>query len=366
MVDLSVAEQVVEDEAASFDRTELESWNYFLASELGIHKGSEIFESLSLHGLSSDPQSTKDRILSLKSLTPGARNSVTKAKLPLTIPKNCGILSKPDFPEQLEFSDSSYPALFFAGDVTALYQPTIGIVGTRSATSYGKNCARRFASDFAKAGATVVSGGAIGIDTAAHEGAISAHGKTVAVKPSGIDIHYPKLNEKLFEKISENGCLVSQFQCGMSPRPESFLQRNHLIAALSQVIVIIEAPPGSGAIRTAVCAAEMGREVFVVPGPIDQRNFIGSHALIKDGCTFVDHPDQVLLAIGLEPGAKTKAAKQVGPAGKILSVMSAESLSVEEIVEQTALESSEILAELTILELDGLVIRENGRYSKPF
>jgi DNA processing protein len=356
---------VAEAEAASFDRSELECWNYFLASELGIHKGSEIFKSLSLRSLLGDPDSVRELVLKHAALTPGGRNSVGKAKIPVCLSEDTGILLRNEFSEYLQYSESSYPALFFRGDSLALNQPTIGIVGTRSATSYGKNCARRFASDFAKAGAVVVSGGAIGIDTAAHEGAIDAGGQTVVVKPSGLDVHYPKLNEMLFERVAQNGCLVSQFQFGMSPRPESFLQRNHLIAALSQVVVIIEAPPGSGAIRTAVNAAEMGREVFVVPGPIDQRNFIGSHALIKDGCTFVDHPDQVLEAMGIEPGSKKKVEPQKGTAGEILKVLSAESMSVEEIVEKTALESSEILAELTILELDGNVIRENGRYSKP-
>lgn len=355
----------MEEEAARFDLAELECWNYFLASELGLNKGSEIFQSLSLRSFLDDPVGVRERILRSPGLTQGGRNAVGKAILPKVLAEKTGVLRRQEFSEYLMYSESGYPALFFQGDESALSQPTIGIVGTRSATSYGKNCARRFASDFAKAGAVVVSGGAIGIDTAAHEGAMSAGGQTVVVKPSGLDVHYPKLNEMLFEKVVNHGCLVSQFAFGMSPRPESFLQRNHLIAALSQVVVIIEAPPGSGAIRTAVYAAEMGREVFVVPGPIDQRNFVGSHALIKDGCTFVDHPDQVLNAIGLEPGAKKKVEQHVGVAGKILSVLSAESLSVEEIVESTALESSEILAELTILELDGNVVRENGRYSRP-
>jgi len=357
--DLAVARE------ASFSRSELESWNLFLASELGIHKGSEIYESLSLHGLSTDPSATRDTILRSSQLSEGLRNAVKNAKLPAQIPSNISVLLYDAFPEYLSYSDSRYAALMVQGDATALQRPTIGIVGTRSATSYGKNCARKFASDFAKAGVTVVSGGAAGIDTAAHEGAISAGGKTAVVKPSGIDISYPRMNEGLFQRASENGCLVSQFAFGTSPRPESFIQRNHLIAALSQAVVIIEAPPKSGAIHTAVFAAEMGREVYVVPGPIDQRNFIGSHSLIKDGCTFVDHPDQVLLGIGITPGTTPQVSSFEGTAAQIMEVLTAEAMSVEELVEATGLDSSEILSELTILELDGNVVRENGRYSRP-
>jgi len=257
--DLAVARE------ASFSRSELESWNLFLASELGIHKGSEIYESLSLHGLSTDPSATRDTILRSSQLSEGLRNAVKNAKLPAQIPSSISVLLYDTFPEYLSYSDSRYAALMVQGDATALQRPTIGIVGTRSATSYGKNCARKFASDFAKAGVTVVSGGAAGIDTAAHEGAIAAGGKTAVVKPSGIDISYPRMNEGLFQRASENGCLVSQFAFGTSPRPESFIQRNHLIAALSQAVVIIEVLLTNGILLAVTLLSKTGARLWTIP-----------------------------------------------------------------------------------------------------
>ena len=152
----------------------------------------------------------------------------------------------------------------------------------------------------------------------------------------------------------------------MSTKPADykFIQRNHLIAALSTAVIVIEAPTKSGAIRTAGFAAEQGREVFVVPGQIDQFGFQGSHALLRDGATLVDHPMQVVESLGIELiSAPAKAARE-GISGRILEVLSANSLSVEKIVELTGLDMSEVLADLTILELEGLVIREHGGFAK--
>ncbi len=164
--------------------------------------------------------------------------------------------------------------------------------------------------------------------------------------------------------MCENGALVSQFAVGTKPADYKFILRNHLIAALSLAVVVIEAPTKSGAIRTAGFAGEMGREVFVVPGPIDQFGFAGSHALIRDGATLVDHPLQVIESLGIEAQPMVPRAEVEGTSAEILKVLTANSIPTEKIVELTGLEMSEVLAELTILELEGHVIREHGGFSK--
>lgn len=268
------------------------------------------------------------------------------------------------YPDPLANVDIPPPALFADGDVAALHAPTVAIVGTRDASAYGRACAYKFAQTFARAGVTVVSGGALGIDASAHKGALDEGGATVAVLAGGIDHVYPAVHAPLFRKIRERGCLVSQFAVGSRPNEYKFLQRNALIAMLSLAVVVIEAPYKSGALRTAHDAADIGRDVFVVPGGIDQPNFGGSHHLIRQGATFVDSPNQVLMEIGVEP-VRPKAVTPVGSstAEAILSVLSVQPISTEAIVDRTGLDPTEVLSELTMLELDGRVVRDSVGYA---
>jgi DNA processing protein len=253
-------------------------------------------------------------------------------------------------------------ACFVAGTMEALRAPSVAIVGTRGASTYGKACARKFAEAAAIAGATVISGGALGIDAAAHEGALEADGRTVAVLGCGVDIVYPATHASLFERIQERGALVSQFACGASPNGYRFIVRNGLIAALANVVLVIEAPEGSGALTTATAAAELGRQVLAVPATIDRHGFRGSHALIRDGAALVDHPDQLLEALGLEPGAPRPSSAQAQ--SPVLAVLEADPMPTEKIVELTGLDPAAVMAELTMLELDGSVSRDGIGYSR--
>ena len=255
------------------------------------------------------------------------------------------------------------PAVFAHGDVSALDAPCIAIVGTRSASAYGKACAQKFAEGFARAGVTVVSGGALGVDAAAHTGALAAGGRTAAVLAGGVDNVYPAVHGGLFARIRASGCIVSGFACGAKPGEHKFLLRNDLIASLCAAVLVIESPPKSGALRTAATAADLGREVFVVPATIDNRAYWGSFNLLRDGATLVYHPDQILLSLGIEPVSVSVAAAPEGDAERILASLTVEPLDPEKIVESTGLDASTVLSELTLLEIDGRIIRHAGGYA---
>ena len=330
--------------------------NILLAAEMSLTKGREVARSL-------DPSlDWEQELLQLGTLTEAELRRVRAYIHPPSL-ASTEFLGEDSYPETIFHSGVAPPAIALAGDQSCLHLPCIGIVGTRSATSYGRVCARKFAEEFARHGVTVVSGGAVGIDAEVHDGALSANGKTVAVLANGVDHVYPSANAALFERIKENGCLISQFALGTKPADYKFILRNQLIAALCHAVVVIQAPLKSGAIRTAGFAAEIGREVFVVPGPIDQFGFQGSHSLIRDGATLVDHPMQVLEQLGIN-FKSTSSPAAVGTAAQILAVLDSQAKPVEKIVELTGLSTSEVLSELTLLELDGNVLRDPGGFSK--
>jgi len=161
---------------------------------------------------------------------------------------------------------------------------SVAIVGTRNPTTYGARVASEFASGFADGGITIVSGGAYGIDTHAHRGALAAEGRTIAVLASGISVTYPAANERLFEEILENGALISEVMPRERARPERFLTRNRLIAAYAKATIVVEAAFRSGSLRTARDAAELLRIVLAVPGPINSPSSDGCHRLIGERC----------------------------------------------------------------------------------
>ena len=355
MVLAGQAELLAAAEAAKVSNS-AENWNILLAAEMSITKGREVAKSL-------DPCADWAAVLAQhNALTDAEQRRIKVYTAPANL-ERFQFFAEEDYSEALGHSGVAPATMAVAGDATALHRPCIGIVGTRSATSYGRVCARKFAEEFARHGITVVSGGAVGIDAEVHQGALDAGGKTVAVLANGVDHVYPSANAGLFEKIKENGCLVSQFALGTKPADYKFILRNQLIAALCHAVVVIQAPLKSGAIRTAGFAAEIGREVFVVPGPIDQFGFQGSHSLIRDGATLVDHPMQVIEQLGID-FKPTHRVQADGMAGQILAILDSQAKPVEKIVELTGLPTSEVLSELTLLELDGHVLRDPGGFSK--
>lgn len=188
----------------------------------------------------------------------------------------------PDWPIQLNDLIAPPIALIVKGNVSALHLPSLAIVGTRNPTSYGARIAGDFAAGFADREWAIVSGGAYGIDSYAHKGALIAEGVTVAVIACGIDVNYPAGNARLFDEICEIGGLVTEFMPGNKALPSRFLTRNRLIAALSKATLVVEAAFRSGSLRTARDAAELFRPVMAIPGPINSPTSEGCHRLIGE------------------------------------------------------------------------------------
>ncbi len=187
-----------------------------------------------------------------------------------------------DWPEQLNDLAAPPIGLILKGNINALHQSSLAIVGTRNPTSYGARIAGEFAAGFADRDWAIVSGGAYGIDSFAHKGALIAEGITVAVVASGIDINYPAGNTRLFAEICESGAMVTEFMPGHKALPNRFLTRNRLIAALSKATLVVEAAFRSGSLRTARDAAEIFRPVMAIPGPINSPTSEGCHRLIGE------------------------------------------------------------------------------------
>lgn len=211
----------------------------------------------------------------------------------------------------LTLDDPSYPAalrtihdppflLYMKGTITPADAASVGVVGSRRTTHYGREQAKKLSFQLARAGFTIVSGLARGIDTAAHEAALAAGGRTLAVLGSGIGNVYPPENQALADRIAESGAVLSEFPVLYVPDKQSFPLRNRIVAGLSQGLLVVEAPAWSGALITANSALEQGRSVFAVPGPIDRPTSEGCHRLIQQGAKLVCSAEDVVDELGLE------------------------------------------------------------------
>ena len=204
-----------------------------------------------------------------------------------------------DYPSSLREAPGHPLALYIKGNVKALSNPSIALIGTRRATSYGLNQANKIAYDLAKSGWTIVSGLAMGIDAESHRGALAADGVTVGVIGSGLDEFYPLENRDLArEMVKKGGAVVSEFPFGRKPDQTTFPIRNHVVAALARGVVAVEAPVKSGTLITTSIAADLGRTVMAVPARVDNRMSGGCLSLIRDGAILVRHADDVMDAMG--------------------------------------------------------------------
>ena len=269
------------------------------------------------------------------------------------------------FPLLLREVADSPAVLFGRGNAGALHGDCVAMVGTRLATRYGRMIAESMAAALAAKGVAVISGGAIGIDTAAHKGACST-GVTVAVLGCGLDIQYPASNQALFNQISENGAVISEFSLGARPDSWRFPARNRIISGLSQATIVVEAAERSGAIITAGMAGDQGREVMAVPGPVNSPQSRGCHALIRDGATLVENADQVLESLGWQSGAAAEPPKD-RPApdlpleeGFLLLALRSGQKHLDELAVECGLTSAQTGAGLTMLEIRGMVKRIPG------
>jgi DNA processing protein len=197
--------------------------------------------------------------------------------------------------------------VWIRGDSSVCDKTAVAIVGARAASREGKAVAAQLAADLARAGVVVVSGMARGIDSAAHQGALDAGGKTVAVLGTGIDVVYPPENAALAERIAQSGALMSELPLGAPPLEHHFPLRNRIISGLSRAVVVVEAAEKSGSLITARAAADQNRDVMAVPGSLTGGRFRGSHALLRDGAKLVETAVDILQELGIDCGPPRRA-----------------------------------------------------------
>lgn len=218
---------------------------------------------------------------------------------------------RPEYPETLEILPDAPPILFVRGTLLPTDSHSIGIVGSRHATPYGRATAERMSRELAEQNIAVVSGGAVGIDASAHRGALSGGGRTLAFLGCGLDVDYPRDNRHLFEQIVEQGAMISENPLGAQPEAWRFPARNRLISAMSLAVLVIEAPRKSGALITAGFAVDQGRPVLAIPGNIDRPSSEGCNDLLKEGAILVTETVDILRAVNLLPIAASTAQQGV-------------------------------------------------------
>lgn len=273
-------------------------------------------------------------------------------------------LGEPDYPPALlEMADP--PLLLYAsGRLELLQRPALAVVGSRHASAQGRENARTFAAQLGDAGLTIVSGLALGIDGAAHEGALDTSGGTIAVVGTGLDQAYPRRHAALAERIADKGLLVSEYSLGTPPLRENFPQRNRIIAGLSLGTLVVEATLQSGSLITARLAAESGRDVFAMPGSIHSPQAKGCHALIKQGAKLVETVQDVLDELGVPhrlAAPVASAPDSETPAHPLLDAMGHDPIGLDELVARTGWSAAELNARLLDLELAGRVERLPGQ-----
>ena len=264
-------------------------------------------------------------------------------------------------PALLETADP--PLLIYAqGRAELLAQPSVAIVGSRNPTPQGLVNARAFAAHLSRAGLVVVSGMALGVDGAAHEGALDGPTGTVAVVGTGLDRVYPRRHLKLAHRIARAGLIVSEYALGTPPLPANFPLRNRIISGLARGTLVVEAALQSGSLITARLAAEAGRDVFAIPGSIHSPQSRGCHALIKQGAKLVDSAQDILEELKLgDPTLPAAAAPPPVKADPLLQALGFDPVSLDALVARTGWSASELNTRLLDLELDGQVARLPGQ-----
>jgi DNA processing protein len=268
--------------------------------------------------------------------------------------------SDPDYPVALAAIVDPPPVLWVRGSRATLDRPAVAIVGSRAGSPYALAVAERLAADLAARDVTIVSGLARGVDSAAHRGALAAPGCTVAVLGSGADVVYPREHRALALEIVLAGALLSELAPGTPPQPLFFPRRNRIISGLVRAVVVVEAGDKSGALITARCALEQGRDVLAVPGNVLNGRNRGGHALLRDGAKNVETADDILEELGMAAGGRGRSGLP-GAADPVLACLPAgESCDLDAIAERTGLPPARLLPRLFDLELRGLVQRVGG------
>lgn len=264
------------------------------------------------------------------------------------------------YPEKLK--DLQPPAKqisMLGGDLDGLFDmPSLGIVGSRKATGYGRAVTEELASVLARAGTCIVSGLAYGVDSIAHAAALKAKGRTIAVLPGGLKAIYPAGHRQLAKEIALNGgALISEYADDFRPRKESFIQRNRIIAALSDILLVTEAAERSGSLHTANFALEMGRTVLAVPGNITSPASAGTNNLIKSGAIAVTRPDDILQALNITPQSlrQTDIYADNEEEAAVLEIIRSGVTSADELLRRSGLEVQSFQRTLSMLEIKGAI-----------
>ena len=275
------------------------------------------------------------------------------------------------------------PAFFYVLGRLDNEDVPLAIVGSRNASTYGRYTTDRISRELALRGITIVSGMARGIDSCAHRGALAAKGRTIAVLGSGLDVIYPPENKKLFDAISSNGAVISEFPLGTQPLSYNFPARNRIISGLSYGVVVVEAGEKSGSLITAKLAMEQGREVFAIPGAIDSASSRGTNSLIKQGAKLVEniddiledilpqleqspaqptrHKQEILFADADSTNAEQKVESLSPTEQTILKKMLQEKMHADDIIAGTGLPVADVLSALITLELKEIIIQHPGK-----
>lgn len=281
----------------------------------------------------------------------------------------------------LPYWDNSYPSLlkkiydpppllYVLGGFTEIDRHAMGIVGTRKPSSYGQRVTENLTRELMEAGITVVSGLARGIDTIAHETALKAGGRTIAVIGSGLDVPYPPENRRLLQRIARQGVVMSEFPLGTQPEAPNFPRRNRLISGISLGVIVVESDEDGGAMITASTALDQNREVFAVPGMITERRSIGPHLLIQQGRAKLVHTvNDVLVEFPALAGSSRSQERQAMPLPEltlfentVLESLSNEPVHIDVLSERASLSTSDCLVTLLSLEFKGLVRQLPGKF----
>ncbi|MCY4745107.1 DNA-processing protein DprA [Pelomonas sp. UHG3] len=272
-------------------------------------------------------------------------------------------LGDPDYPPQLLATADPPLLLWLQGRRELLATPSLAVVGSRNPTAQGGDNARAFAEALARAGYTIVSGLALGVDAAAHEGAIDAGGATIAIVGTGLDQVYPRRNAGLAARLlAAGGLILSEYSLGTPVLPANFPRRNRLIAGLSQGCLVVEAAVQSGSLITARLAVEAGREVFAIPGSIHSPQARGCHALIRQGAKLVESAQDVLEELsGVTPATAPEITETPHEQQALLDAMGFDPVSLDALMARSGWPAAELSAALLELELDGEVARLAGQ-----
>ena len=276
-------------------------------------------------------------------------------------------LADPDYPPQLLQTADPPTVLYAKGRAELLSGPAIAIVGSRNATPQGVANAQAFADALSRAGLTIVSGLALGIDAAAHRGALAQAGSTIAVVGTGPDRVYPARNRDLARRIVEQGAIVSEFPLGTPALAANFPRRNRVISGLARGVLVVEAAERSGSLITARLAVEQGRDVFALPGSIHSPMSKGCHALIKQGAKLVDDARDILEEFGLPAvvAPKTQPAASEQEHQRLLEVMGFDPCDTDILAERSGLGADKLAASLLLLEIEGRVATlPGGRFQR--